>query len=277
MKFPTRVIFLCVLVLVFGAVGAPDSVAPEHPRDKININGVNKYFRSRALTGKRVPSSLLYRARMYFEGSRGDKDIKQAENWLRVLPLQLNQEDLGKNRYFMSENRWNAGFRMEFEKALTWKNSLGDRTLEDVYRLAKSYFSLAETQETQDKKDGYKVLGEHIRALVAVSHHRPSRSDIIEAGINKIDASWHEIGKKFLWSIAHHEDYLPAQLELADYYLIDSYYNTHSRLKAYYWLLRAQVNNANVERDVQYEARQLSRTERKRAAEWIKHGQAPGL
>ena len=185
MKFPTRVIFLFVLVLVFGAAGAPDVIAPEHPRDKIDINGVNKYFRSKALTGERVPSSLLYRARMYFEGSRGVKDTKQAENWLRVLALQLNQEDLGKNSYFMSENRWNAGFRIEFEKAITWKSSLGDRTLEDVYRLAKSYLALAETQETQDKKDVYKVLGEHIRALVAVSDHEQSRDDIIDAGMKK--------------------------------------------------------------------------------------------
>ncbi len=213
---------------------------------------------------------------MYFEGSRGVKDRKQAENWLRVLALQLNQEDLGKNRYFMSENRWNAGFRMEFEKALTWKNSLRDRTPEDLYRLAKSYLSLAKSQATQDKKDGYKVLGEHIRALAAVSHHRPSRSDIIEAGINKIDASWREIGKKFLWSIANHENYAPAQLELADNYLFDSYF-TYSRLKAYYWLLRAQANNAAVERDIQYQARKLWRAERKRAAEWITRGQAPGL
>lgn len=276
MKFSTRVIFLFVLVLIFGAAGAPDSFAPEHPRDKIDINGVNEYFRSRALTGERVPSVLLYRARMYFEESRGDKDRKQAENWLRVLALQLNQEDLGKNRYFMSENRWNAGFRMEFEKAITWKNSLGDRTLEDVYRLAKSYFALAETQKTQDKKDGYKMLGEHIRALVAVSHHLQSRFDIIDAGISKIDASWREIGKKFLWSIANHENYAPAQLELADNYLFHSDF-TYSRLKAFYWFLRAQANNAGDERNIQYQARELSPAERKRAAEWITRGQAPGL
>lgn len=276
MKFPTRMIFLFVLVLVFGAAGAPDVIAPEHPRDKIDINGVNKYFRSKALTGERVPSSLLYRARMYFEGSRGDKDRKQVENWLRVLALQLNQEDLGKNSYFMSGNRWNAGFRMEFEKAITWKNSLGDQTLEDVYRLAKSYLALAETQETQDKKDGYKVLGEHIRALVAVSDHEQSRDDIIDAGMKKIDASWREIGKKFLWSIAHHENFAPAQLELADNYLFDSYF-TYSRLKAYYWLLRAQANNAAIKWDMRRRARELSRAERQRAAEWITRGQAPSL
>lgn len=276
MKFPTRMIFLFVLVLVFGAAGAPDVIAPEHPRDKIDINGVNKYFRSSALTGERVPSSLLYRARMYFEGSRGVKDRKQAENWLRVLALRLNQEDLGKNRYFMSENRWNAGFRMEFEKAITWKNNLGDRTLEDVYRLAKSYLALAETQETQDKKDGYKVLGEHIRALVAVSHHLQSRFDLIDAGMKKIDASWREIGKKFLWSIANHENYAPAQLELADNYLFDSYF-TYSRLKVFYWLLRAQANNVAIKWNMQRRARELSRAERKRAAEWITRGRAPGL
>ena len=276
MKFPTRVIFLFVLVLVFVAAGAPDGLAPEHPPDTIDINSVNKYFRSSALTGERVPSSLLYRARMYFEGSRGDKDIKQAENWLRVLALQLNQEDLGKNMYFMSENRWNAGFRMDFEKALTWKNSLGDRTLEDVYRLAKSYLALAETQATQEKKDGYRVLGEHIRAVAAASGHSQSRSDLIGADMYKIDASWREIGKKFLWSIAHHENYAPAQLELANNYLFDSYF-THSRLKAFYWFLRAQANNAGDERNIQYQARKLSRAERKRAAEWITRGQALGL
>ena len=276
MKFSTRVIFLFVLVLIFGAAGAPDSFAPEHPRDKIDINGVNENFRSKVLTGKRVPFSLLYRARMYFEGSRGVKDTKQAEIWLRVFALQMNQEDLGKNRYFMSENRWNAGFRMEFEKAITWKNSLRDRTLEDVYRLAKSYFALAETQATEEKKNGYKVLGEYIRTLAAVSHHEQSLSDFSDAGISKIDASWREIGKKFLWSIANHENYAPAQLELADNYLFESDF-TYSRLKAFYWFLRVQAINAGDERNIQYQARELSRAERKRAAEWITRGQAPGL
>lgn len=121
------------------------------------------------------------------------------------------------------------------------------------------------------------MLGEHIRALAVVSGHSQSRDDIIDADMGKIDASWREIGKKFLWSIANHENYALAQLELADNYLFNSEFFTHSRLKAFYWLLRAQANNASIEWDMQRQARELSRAERKREAEWITRGQAPGL
>lgn len=274
MKVLSRSIRLFALVLFFGATGAPVAISKERASDKVDVDLANRLARERGIMGGEVPYGALNLARRYFEGRGSLKDKKLVENWLRIGVLHLTEEDLEKNRTFMSENGWDAGLRKEFEKAVSWKNSLRELTPDDAYRLAQTYFESAEEQQNWEKKEGYKVLAQSILVLAAVSGHSQARFDISQIYLSGKAASWPQAGRGALRHVAHEDDYAPAQVDLANRYLEGRGF-TQNDVKAYYWLLRAQVNGAGVEDRIRNLAGKLSPAERQRAAEWITDKEAP--
>ena len=160
---------------------------------------------------------------------------------------------------------FDPGFIALYEDAIAWGRALCEPGGEKAYAEHLAY--LARSDETSQQ------LARLLKVLAAILKHPQSLYDIAIRDLDD-DRGWVRRAAVGSLHSAADGDHVPAQLEIAALYE-HGHVAPLDRARAYYWLIRAQRNGADVDDRLANLAANLLPDERTEAEAWLSAGKTP--